>query len=913
MRNGVVTVVFVLILLGFWSTTITSAENIAGAASAKVTIIEYGDFQCPFCGSVEPTVKQIMKDYDGKVKLQFKHYPFSFHQYAQKAAEAAECAADQGKFWEMHDLLLANQNSLSVDNLKAYAQSLGLNTVAFNSCLDNSLKEDIVKKDMDSGVAAGVQATPTFFINGKIISGAQPYGSFKTVIDSVLAVAGDTVQTNTVSSTSTTATTTSVTSVSTCQKYDTETISQKKASCSAAGGTFNIKTDDKGCQYLDCYTATAAATSSSASAVASCTIDESLQKQINELLAKLQDAEKSGDTQLMTDIKQKISSLGQEMDRQKAKCTAKTTTTTAVTMVTTATTTETKEVPVGVIKTVPSEVPSTSTKAGYTTNISSCVSESLQTQLKELMTQLQNAVDNNNTEQITQIGQKIEPLGMEVLTQMKEGQCYSGGAGGISLSLFCPVEAGYYAMIEKQLNSLKAQEYQARTNGNTELALQLQQKIAATTNESAKWSEKCQAKLLENDLAKYFMSSYSTAKVVVQNGTSPVTTAIPTIMTTAANATAAQNQAAGSICYVPYDLEKSLKEAWNDYYSFVKGNETDMTKIAEIKGRISKYEGTVNDIKENCQPPSGQPVAVQVTTVAQQPINATTGGQGVTGIPVQTTVPGQAIRPGENCTVPVELTQQFEGLWKNYKEAIASNDTKTAEEIKTKIAEIEKKLSEAKGQCVKTIVTENAGAGDVVSYYKEKVTAIMTQEQNTDAQISQLKQLKEEIDNLIIDLIKRKSRFNASEVSTLVKEIKVSPTEIMAGTATVATANASITTQIMKKDIEVRQYENKLAIHEGNVTANVAEVSIEDNKVKVGGVEVKVSPAEAVSKANVKSSAEINLTTENSKLIYNVKGTEKRNLLMVIPVTIETATKIDAENGSITNEQKPWWTFLTTS
>jgi len=923
MRNAILAAVFVLFLLSFWSITTVSAENVKGTTDAKVTIIEYSDFQCPYCGNVQSTIKQIMSSYNGKVKLQFKHYPLSFHSNAQKASEAAECAADQGKFWEMHDILFANQNSLSVDNLKTYAQKLGLDTATFNSCLDNSLKEDIVKKDMDGGIAAGIQGTPTFSINGKLISGAQPYDSFKTVIDSALSAVGAAVQTNTATISTTTATSTisattgttatTITSASTtsaCSQYDADTITLKKKSCDSAGGMFNLKTDDKGCQYLDCYTPTTPTTTipttaatSTASSVASCTIDESLQKEINELMTKLQDAEKSSNTQLMTEIKQKISSLGQEMDKQKEKCTAKTTTATAVTMVTTATTTETKEMPVGVIKIVPSEVPSTPTRAGYTTNITSCVAESLQTQLKELMTQLQNAVDNNDTEQITQIGQKIEPLGMEVLTQMKEGQCYSGVAGGISLSLFCPVEAGYYAMIEKQLNLLKADEYQARTSGNTELALQLQQKIAATTNESTKWSEKCQAKLLENDMAKYFMSSYSKPQVVQQNGTS-VTKEIPTIATTVTTATAtttataAQTQSIGSICYVPYDLEKSLKDAWNDYYSFVKGNETNMTKMAGIKERISKYEGSVNDIKKNCQPQT----AMETGTV---------GGQGTVAIPTQSTVPGQAIKPGENCTVPVELTQQFEGQWKNYKEAIASNDTEKAEEIKTKIAEIEKKLSETKGQCVKTIVTENAGAGDVVSYYKEKVTAIMTQESDTDAQIDQLKQLRGDIDQLIMNLIKTKNTLNASEVSTIMKEIRIKPKEIQAGDSSIETTTASITTQIGQIGIMVRPSDTDVTITEGNVTASAQEVSIEENKLKVGGIEIKISPSAVMAKAAMDRSTELNLSVEKNASVYNIKGEEDRKLLWLIKTKIEKQVKIDASSGDIIEEKGPWWAFLT--
>jgi protein-disulfide isomerase len=169
--------------------TVQTAPNIKveGSSNAKVTIVEYSDFQCPYCGSAQPTIKQVMDYYEGKIKLQFKHFPLSFHQYAEKAAEAAECAADQGKFWEMHDMMFSNSNALTVDNLKQYAKTIGLDTSTFNCCLDSGKKAAAVQADMQEGVAAGVTGTPAFFINGKLVSGAQPYEVFKAAIDSALA------------------------------------------------------------------------------------------------------------------------------------------------------------------------------------------------------------------------------------------------------------------------------------------------------------------------------------------------------------------------------------------------------------------------------------------------------------------------------------------------------------------------------------------------------------------------------------------------------------------------------------------------------------------------------------------------------------------------------------------------------
>jgi protein-disulfide isomerase len=129
-----------------------------------------------------------MTDYKGKVKLVFRHFPLtSIHPNAQKAAEASECANDQGKFWEMHDKMFADQNNLGVDNLKTMAKSLGLSTSKFNDCLDSGKYTQKVTASENEGAQYGVQGTPATFVNGTLVSGALPYDSFKQVIDSALA------------------------------------------------------------------------------------------------------------------------------------------------------------------------------------------------------------------------------------------------------------------------------------------------------------------------------------------------------------------------------------------------------------------------------------------------------------------------------------------------------------------------------------------------------------------------------------------------------------------------------------------------------------------------------------------------------------------------------------------------------
>ena len=152
----------------------------------KVLIQEFSDFECPYCGRVQPTLKLLKQEYGDKIEIEFNHFPLDMHQNAQKASEAAECARDQDKFWEYHDILFENQRNLAVTELKTYAEDLGLDTTKFNNCLESGEKFDIVDADMKQGIANGISGTPGFLINGKLIKAAQPYEEFKKIIDNEL-------------------------------------------------------------------------------------------------------------------------------------------------------------------------------------------------------------------------------------------------------------------------------------------------------------------------------------------------------------------------------------------------------------------------------------------------------------------------------------------------------------------------------------------------------------------------------------------------------------------------------------------------------------------------------------------------------------------------------------------------------
>lgn len=172
-----------------------------GSKDAPLALIEVSEYQCPFCGRhVRETVPQIIKDYveTGKIRYYFLDFPLAFHKQAAKAAEAALCAGDQGRFWEMHDTLFENQKALNSDDLEKYAQALGLDIPTFKECLDSGKHAEKIKKDMAEAQKAGISGTPSSLIGWvqddsksvkavKIVKGAQPFAAFKEAIESLLA------------------------------------------------------------------------------------------------------------------------------------------------------------------------------------------------------------------------------------------------------------------------------------------------------------------------------------------------------------------------------------------------------------------------------------------------------------------------------------------------------------------------------------------------------------------------------------------------------------------------------------------------------------------------------------------------------------------------------------------------------
>lgn len=158
-----------------------------GPDNAPVTIVEFSDFECPYCGGLFPTLKQVEKAYPEAVRIVYRQFPLTnLHPHAMKAAEASLCANEQHKFWEFHDSMFGNQRELSVPDLKQRAIDLKLDTKAFNDCIDSGREGAAIQADIQEGARAGVSGTPAMFINGRLLSGNQPFSEIKDVIEDEL-------------------------------------------------------------------------------------------------------------------------------------------------------------------------------------------------------------------------------------------------------------------------------------------------------------------------------------------------------------------------------------------------------------------------------------------------------------------------------------------------------------------------------------------------------------------------------------------------------------------------------------------------------------------------------------------------------------------------------------------------------
>jgi protein-disulfide isomerase len=170
-----------------YTVPVSAEDPVRGNANAPVTIVEFSDYQCPFCARVNPTLEKVRQTYGERVRIVFKDYPLPNHAEAPKAAEAARCAGDQNKYWEMHDAMFANQRALGVPSLKQAARAIGLDGAAFDQCLDSGKWAAAVRAGNALGEKMGVNSTPTLYINGRALIGAMPFENFKSIIDEELS------------------------------------------------------------------------------------------------------------------------------------------------------------------------------------------------------------------------------------------------------------------------------------------------------------------------------------------------------------------------------------------------------------------------------------------------------------------------------------------------------------------------------------------------------------------------------------------------------------------------------------------------------------------------------------------------------------------------------------------------------
>ena len=157
-----------------------------GPKDAPIRLVEFTDYECPFCGKARPTVTKVMEEYKGKIRYVLRDFPLSFHKNSLKAHEAAHCADDQGKYWDLNQKIWENQHAITLDDLKKYAKEVKLKTKNFDECLDSGKYSKKVAESLAYGQTVGVSGTPAFFINGRMISGARPFEAFKEIIDDEL-------------------------------------------------------------------------------------------------------------------------------------------------------------------------------------------------------------------------------------------------------------------------------------------------------------------------------------------------------------------------------------------------------------------------------------------------------------------------------------------------------------------------------------------------------------------------------------------------------------------------------------------------------------------------------------------------------------------------------------------------------
>jgi len=353
-----------------------------------------------------------------------------------------------------------------------------------------------------------------------------------------------------------------------------------------------------------------------------------------------------------------------------------------------------------------------------------------------------------------------------------------------------------------------------------------------------------------------------------------------------------------SICDVPVELRNELNLAWKEYEEIVSSMNTTATsvdpRLAEVKERINQIQEKIRIIKQNCVN------ATQATGAGQmQP------GQGV----------GTWAIENDTCVVPVELTQTYEGLMKQYNQAVAANDTQKAEELIGKINEIKEKIAATKGQCVKAIVTTKAAEiKDVIENYKEKL-----EELKNITDVEERNQLRKEIHNETREMIKaiaqEKKTINATTISELVNTIEIRKDKIKFDDDEINATDLNVTARIRNRTIDIIKTRDQILLRLRNDTGLSIPlpgvVKIINDTMTVDNLPVNVTPDEIRERVRMKIK-EMTMEKENNTLMYSASGEEDRKFLGIFAMKVEKKIKANAETGQIVKEELPWWSFLTT-
>ena len=355
-----------------------------------------------------------------------------------------------------------------------------------------------------------------------------------------------------------------------------------------------------------------------------------------------------------------------------------------------------------------------------------------------------------------------------------------------------------------------------------------------------------------------------------------------------------------AICDIPIELRNELNLAWKEYERIVSNMGPTIAfvdpKITEVKQRIEKIQEKIRTIKENC-------------------INSTQAQISTSEVPAITKGVGTWAMQNDTCVVPVELTQTYEGLMKQYNQAVAVNDTQAAEKLIEKIKEIKDKIEATKGQCVKTIVTTKAiEIKDVIEKYKENLEEI-----KNITNVEERNQLRQEIHaetkEMIKEIAKEKKIIDTTSVSELISNIQIRKDGVRLDEEEINTTDFAVTTKIRNRIVNITKIKDNIAMKLGNETGLLIPIpgviKIINNTITVDDLPINVAPDEITEKAKMKIK-EMKVEKENNTLVYSISGEEDRKFLGIFAIKVEKRIKASAETGQIIKEELPWWSFLTT-